>query len=352
MARDACVTLWLQPTLHPETSGETPPWNFPPGVSNQISKFNRMRTMRWKLLLALFSIWPLQQSAAPSNPFIVVLGVAQDGGVPQAGAVSESEWEPSAARLVASLGIVDPRSARRWMIDATPDFKRQLRRLDRIAPVSKRPGLDGIFLTHAHIGHYLGLAQLGHEAMGARGATVFALPRMAQFLRSNGPWDQLIRYGNISITELAAERPVQLGADLTVTPFEAPHRQEYSEVAGYRIEGPNHTALYLPDIDSWRDWDDRGVRIEDEISRVDAAYLDGTFFADGEIPGRDMSGFPHPFISTTIERLSALPERERRKVRFIHLNHTNPALRIDSPQRRRLESAGFRVAEELETFAL
>ena len=238
---------------------------------------------------------------------MVVLGVGQDGGVPQAG--SSHGWsDPTRRRLVTSLALVDPASGNRWLFDATPDFRQQLHLLDSLAPrVGPAPGLAGIFLTHAHIGHYTGLMFLGHESMGATGVPVYAMPRLAGFLAANGPWSQLVRYGNIQLRELRAGTPVSLGPTLTATPFLVPHRQEYSEVVGYRIEGPNRSALFIPDIDSWTAWDSAGTRLEDALSAVDVAWLDGTFHANGEIPGRDMTGFPHPFITVTMQRLAGLP---------------------------------------------
>jgi pyrroloquinoline quinone biosynthesis protein B len=280
---------------------------------------------------------------------VVVLGIAQDGGVPQAGAKPGPDSEADEfKRHVVSLAIIDPETAERWMIDATPDFPAQLRALDRIAPVPGTPGLQGIFLTHTHMGHYTGLMHLGHEAIGAHRVPVYAMPRMAEFLRTNGPWSQLVRLENIVIYPLRDGTPVRLNRRLSVTPLLVPHRQEYSEVVGYRIEGPTQSVLFVPDIDRWDQWDRHGRHLETELGRVDVAYLDGTFFADREIDGRDMSGFPHPFITTTMERLGPLPANERAKVRFIHLNHTNPALRRESAARRAIEAAGFRVAEELE----
>jgi len=286
------------------------------------------------------------------SPYVVVLGIAQDAGVPQAGTDHPAFEDPARRRLVVSLGLVDPRSGGRWMFEATPDFKWQLHRLDRLAPPSSSPGLDGIFLTHAHIGHYAGLLLIGHESMGARGIPVYAMPRMTRFLRTNGPWDQLVRYGNIALRPLRADRPVELAPDLRVTPFLVPHRQEYSEVVGFRIEGPERTVLFLPDIDSWEEWDAMGHRLEDELARVDVAYLDATFYADGEISGRDMSAFPHPFLTTTMQRLADRPASLRSRVRFVHLNHTNPALDPRSNARREIERRGFRVAEEGEVVTL
>jgi pyrroloquinoline quinone biosynthesis protein B len=292
-------------------------------------------------------------AASTAGPFTIVLGIAQDAGVPQAGVFSDPRWDdPAAQRLAVSLGIVDPASSTRYMIDATPDFKRQSLDLYRASDGPPRPVLDGILLTHGHMGHYTGLMFLGHESIGANGVPVWAMPRMAEFLRTNGPWSQLVAYGNIRLEPLTAGVPVELGDGLSVTPLLVPHRQEFSEVVAFRVDGPRRSVLWLPDIDSWREWDEWGVRLEDVLATVDVAYLDATFFADGEIPGRDMSGFPHPFIRTTIDRLADLPASERKKVRFIHLNHTNPALDPSSPARREIESAGMAVAERGEIVGL
>ncbi len=281
------------------------------------------------------------------GPYMVVLGVGQDGGVPQAGDKDLAKWDdPERRHLVSSLGLVDPRDGRRWLFDATPDFPQQLVELDRIAPHEGTPGLAGIFLTHAHIGHYTGLMFIGHEGIGAVRTPVYAMPRMKRYLESNGPWDQLVRYENIELREMKQDVPVAIAPEIEVTALRVPHREEYSEVVGFRIEGPERSVLYLPDIDGWDDWEAQGIRIEDLLATVDVAYLDGTFFDNSEVPGRDMSGFPHPRISECIERFAPLPAAQRAKIRFIHLNHTNPALELGGEARRRVEAAGMRVAEE------
>ncbi len=287
-----------------------------------------------------------------SAPYIVVLGIAQDGGVPQAGTDHPGWEQPERREKVVALGIVDPATSERWMIEATPDFRVQLHMLNEQVAGEGTSATDGIFLTHAHIGHYTGLMFLGHESMGANRVPVYAMPKMSAFLSSNGPWDQLVRYNNIELQPLFADSTIHLNSRLQITPFEVPHRQEYSEVVGYHIQGPKKSVLFIPDIDSWKDWDAWGVSIEDKIKKVDVAFLDATFFSDGEIPGRDMSNFPHPFIRHSMERFKNLSKEHKAKVNFIHLNHTNPALIQGSEARLEVLQKGFKIAKELQKIRL
>ena len=241
------------------------------------------------------------------------------------------------------------------MLEATPDLPAQLHALDRIGPPrddQPKPALDGILLTHGHIGHYAGLMHLGREVLGAKDVPVYAMPRMKAFLEHNGPWDQLVRLQNMDLRPLHANEPVKLNERISITSFLVPHRDEYSETVGYRIDGPNRSVVFIPDIDKWEKWDALGRRIEDVIAEVDVAYLDGSFFADGELPNRSMAEVPHPFIAESMQRLAPLPASERGKVRFIHLNHTNPALQSGSEAQRAIEQRGFHLAREGERQAL
>lgn len=268
------------------------------------------------------------------TPYTIVLGITQDGGYPQAGcnrADCVAAWkDPRKRQRVASLGIVDPVTGERWIIDATPDFPSQLRTLDEVAPRRKdAPVLDGILLTHAHIGHYLGLAHLGREVLGAKSIRVYAMPRMREFLERNGPWDQLVRLNNITLQTIDGE--FALNERIKVTPLVVPHRDEYSETVGFIVRGPNRAVLFLPDIDKWEKW---ATPLESVLERVDVAYVDGTFFTADELPGRDLKEIPHPLITETMARLANSPLQKR--VRFIHLNQSNPLLR---KQRKRVAVA-------------
>jgi len=306
------------------------------------------------LSLLLAAAWSTRASAEGKgpSPFALVLGTAQDGGLPQIGGNTEQDRaarrDPALKRLVASLLVVDPGSDERFLIDATPDIREQVEIADRVAPrpatPSGRPPLFGaIALTHAHIGHYAGLMQLGREAYGADSQRVLASERMARFLETNGPWDLLVKLKHILIEPFAPDRPVRLNARLSLTAVPVPHREEYSDTFGFIVRGPTHSLLWLPDIDKWEKWD---RKIEDVVAGVDAAYIDGTFFDATELPGRAMSEVPHPTITESLARFAALPEKERRKIIFVHLNHTNPAASPGSVAQHAIEKAGMRVARE------
>jgi pyrroloquinoline quinone biosynthesis protein B len=256
--------------------------------------------------------------------------------------------DPKLRRRVASLLVVDPGSEERFLIDATPDLREQVEIADREAPpAAAAPGRPPLFaavaLTHAHIGHYAGLIQFGREAYGANGQRVLASDRMARFLEGNGPWDLLVKLKHIQIERFIADQAVPLNARLSITPIPVPHRDEYSDTYGFIVRGPARSLLWLPDIDKWERWN---RRIEDVIASVDTAYVDGTFFDANELSGRAMSEVPHPLIAESLARFAALPEKERGKIVFVHLNHTNPAATPGSKAQQAIEKAGMRVAKE------
>lgn len=295
---------------------------------------------------------------------LVVLGIAQDAGFPQAACSKDCcklAWQDkSLRRNVCSLGLIDHSTGKRYLFDCTPDFRDQLRMLDEKLPPTQEnnPILDGIFLTHAHIGHYAGLVHLGREVIGAKEVPTYVMPRMANFLQTNGPWSQLVKLDNILLKQLGEADPqtkkinlntIRLSERLSVEPFVVPHRDEFSETVGFKIKGPMKTVIFLPDIDKWSKWNQS---IEKYIEESDVSYLDGSFFENGEIPGRDMALIPHPFVSESIKRFAPLDERERKKVRFIHFNHTNPVLQKDSKSAQDVKRAGMAIAAQGEVIEI
>ena len=288
---------------------------------------------------------PPRNKPRQGQPYVLVLGIAQDAGYPQTGcqrACCQAYWQGhEKARKVVCLGIVDPLSRQKWMIEATPDFKEQVHTLHQELPdTDVLP--EAIFLTHAHIGHYSGLMQLGREVMGTHKQAVWVMPRMKRFLFMNGPWNLLLNIDNIALHDLVADSSLALSKQLSIRPILVPHRGEYSETVGYQIRGPQKSLLFIPDIDKWEKWDRSLIAV---LREVDYALVDGTFYQNGELPGRDMSEIPHPFVEESMELLAGLPAVERRKLIFIHFNHTNPLLR-HSPERQEVKKRGFGAAEE------
>ncbi len=288
-----------------------------------------------------------------STPFLVILGNVQDGGSPHIGCTKSccaELWEnPSPERKVTCLGLIDPINEQSFLFEATPDLPEQLKALRILTPFQNGDVPNGIFITHAHIGHYTGLMYLGKEAFNSYRTTVFAMPKMQSFLEKNGPWNQLIDEKNIEIQPLINKTYYHINSLIKVKPFLVPHRDEYSETVGFLIEGPNKTALFIPDINKWHEWEED---IMEKITLVNYAFIDGSFLKSNEIKHRDISEIPHPFINETMDLFSSMPAKERNKIHFIHLNHTNAGLNQHSKQAQKIRKKGFHVAEYLKKFPL
>jgi len=278
-----------------------------------------------------------------TGPYVIVLGTAQDAGIPQIGCDTpfcRAAWkDPKLREMVSSIALVDPDTGSRWIFDATPDLPEQFELLKN-ATADRWNRIDGIFLTHAHIGHYTGLMYLGRESLNTAGVKVYAMPRMKSMLEQNAPWSQLVGIKNIDIQPLADKTGVRLSERLSVEAFLVPHRDEFSETVGYRIQYGGKSFVFIPDIDKWQKW---ATPLADVVRTSDYLLLDATFYADGEI-ARPMSEVPHPFVSETIALLKDLPIAERNKVYFTHFNHSNPLVQKNAAKLKEVTRAGFHVA--------
>jgi len=294
-----------------------------------------------------------EQKKIIKNTSLVLLGTIQDAGSPQIGCEKDCCKDlfenPDYTRQVISLGLIDKQNNRTYLFDATPDIKTQMKMLSKYNSGVHKELTDGIFLTHAHIGHYAGLMYLGKESMSSKNVTVYAMPKMKTFISDNGPWSQLVKSENIKLSEIQNEETVQLSDKINVTPILVPHRDEYSETVGYRIKGPNKSALFIPDIDKWEKWD---KNIIDEIKKVDYAFLDATFYSGKEIDSRDISQIPHPFIIESLEKFKHLSKEEKNKIIFIHFNHTNPVINSNSEESKTVIEQGYRIGKFEEIFEL
>ena len=276
------------------------------------------------------------------SEYIYILGNVQDAGLPHIGCQHKfckdkfSEFEEY---FTTSLAVIDPIDEKYILFEATPDLPYQLNYLDK--KIFKKFLLpESIFITHAHIGHYAGLMYFGREALGSKDLKVNTLPKMANFLQTNGPWSQLVDIDNIKIQNLNFGVSVSELKNITITPIKVPHRDEYSETAGFIIEGKSKKALFIPDIDKWEKWD---KDLKQLVNEFDYLLLDATFYDSKEI-NRDISEIPHPLVSETINLLDSLSNESKNKVYFIHMNHTNLMLDPMSELSKFIYSKGYNIA--------
>ena len=300
------------------------------------------------ILLSIYSLgcddFSQEKENKSSEILLKVLGTIQDGGIPHMGCSKEccsNYFLSKKSRIgVSSLGVSNLKYNTNYIIDATPNINFQL--IDLIGNADPSKKLNGIFLTHAHMGHYAGLLNFGRESLNSKNIPLYLMPKFYNFILNNGPWNQLVELNNIKLNKIYNREKVILHNNLSFTPIQVPHRDEYSETVGYVIEGVHKKVLYIPDIDKWAKWE---VSIVEMIKSVDYAFLDGTFFDEKEINNRDISEIPHPFIIESLKLFKELEESEKSKVYFIHLNHTNPVLNSESSEYKKVISAGFNIAK-------
>lgn len=318
-----------------------------------------MRSLALFALSFLLGVSTAADPPVPPGPRIVVLGTVQDGGMPQTGCdcsrCAAARQNPSLGRRVASLAIHIPKTGRVYLVDATPDLPAQIEEIHTFRPhpegKTDRAPVDGALLTHAHMGHYLGLAHFGFESLNTNNLPVWASPRMTGYLRGNGPWSQLVGLKNIVLREFQPGAPFNLEEGVSVTAIQVPHRDELSDTMAFVIRGPKKTLFYVPDTDSWRAWP-RPLTEVLEKEKVDIALLDATFYSPDELPDRDVTKIKHPLITDSMDLLGPLVKSGKLRVYFTHLNHSNPALDADGPARRAIEARGFRVLAEGDEFEL
>ena len=293
-------------------------------------------------ILNLVTFLIVSISVNSQSEYIYILGNTQDAGLPHIGCqhpVCEDNFHIYEEHYTTSIAVVNSDLKKYILFEATPDITFQLNNLKtNIFHEFLLP--ESIYITHAHIGHYTGLMYFGREALGAKDLMVRVLPRMSNFLQNNGPWSQLVDIKNIKIKEINFGSSTKELANINITPVQVPHRDEYSETAGFIIKGKNKKALFIPAIDKWEKWDRDLSQLAKEF---DFLLIDATFYDSKEI-NRDISEIPHPLVTETIDLLSGLSIENRNKVYFIHMNHTNMMLAPASDLSKLVTSKGFNIA--------
>lgn len=260
---------------------------------------------------------------------VEILGSVQDGGVPHLGCDCDiceaARKDARKQKYVASILLKEDgdEDTIRYLIDATPDIRNQI----------KGDFLDGVFLAHHDIGQSTGLVFFGEEGLDADRVSVYCNSEVEDSLMKNDPFRLLLDRGNIEIHNFEEGDSEKLqGGEIKA--HNVYHPQVNHNTTGFIIEGPEKTLYYLSDITSWTD------EIIEKIKNADIAIIDGTFWSRDEIDRYDE--VPHPTIKDSMEQFSDFDT----DIHFTHLNHTNPALRKDSQERKELEDNGFGVVEK------
>ncbi len=207
-------------------------------------------------------------------------------------------------------------------------------------PSGRSSLVDGVFITHAHMGHYAGLLHFGKEALAAVHMPLFATELFIAFMEANEPWAALLDNGHLDAVPMKG-RTAMIDDDIGIVAIPVPHRDELSDTVAFsvRVNG-DPWMLYVPDIDDWPSWADA----EFEIARHDIALLDATFSTTDELPSRDMASIGHPLVTDTIERFAHLTSETH--IILTHINHSNPLGDPAAAITQRVVDAGFTAAQD------
>lgn len=279
---------------------------------------------------------------------VTLLGVAQDGGRPQAGCTLACCQGLSAeqASFPVALGITDGSS--NHLIEATRFLGQQL-------SIWGQSEVDNVLLTHAHFGHVDGLGLFGKETMNAKGVGLHISSEMEHLVDRTPQWALMVDQGVFSPQAFHDGDALQLSPHVTIQPIRVPHRDELSDMHAFVVRGPNRSLLFLPDHDTWEETLGRhnatSIRSWLRSLRVDIALIDGTFWSSDELAGRNQENVPHPPVSKTLEMLGSRKEGDPEFL-FIHLNHTNPLYGAGSEATQLLQTSGWGIARQGQRFEL
>ncbi|MDP6187883.1 MAG: MBL fold metallo-hydrolase [Candidatus Poseidoniaceae archaeon] len=279
---------------------------------------------------------------------VTLLGVAQDGGRPQAGCTRPCcvGLRPEDTSYPVALGISDGDS--NHLIEATRFLGQQL-------TVWGQTNIENVLLTHAHFGHVDGLGLFGKETMNARNVGLHLSSEMEHLVDRTPQWSLMVDQGVFQPTTFHDRDNLQFSPNLTIQPVHVPHRDELSDMHAFVIRGPNRSLLFLPDHDTWAETLERhnqpSIRSWLETLEVDIALIDGTFWSADELAGRNQDKVPHPPISQTIDMLGFKRQGDP-EIIFIHLNHTNPVYDEWSEEHTQVVEMGWKIGKQGMRFSL
>jgi pyrroloquinoline quinone biosynthesis protein B len=240
------------------------------------------------------------------------------------------------------------------LLNASPDLRAQISAIPvlqpRIAP--RGSPIAAVILTGAEVDQTAGLLTLRER----QSFTLFATEDTLTALADN-PIFGVLAAGVVARKPVALDQlfalPGGLQAELFAVPGKVALYRENDNPAlgaetganiGVELTYADRRLLYVPGA--------AGVTaaMRDRLARADVVLFDGTLFTDDEMivsgtgtkTGRRMGHMPLDGADGTI---AALARVKARRI-LTHINNTNPILIAGSAERRKVESAGFEVAED------
>jgi len=285
----------------------------------------------------------------------IVLGSAAGGAFPQWNCrcpVCQLAWagDPRVKpRTQTSLAV--SAAVGTWaLINASPDLPAQMRATPALHPRDGVRGspIDAVVLTGAEIDQIAGLLSLREStpfALHATPASHAAVAANAMFgamgamtRRAVNPGESFTLAGGIiaRLFTVPGKLPLYLEG-------EAPELDTESAAnVAIELQLDRRHLIFVPGAAGVTD------AMRERFSRADVLLFDGTLFSDDEMirtgtgqkTGRRMGHMP---IDGEDGSLRALAGISAQRI-FVHINNTNPVLIEGSPERRKVEAAGWQVA--------
>ena len=257
------------------------------------------------------------------------------------------------ARTQASLAV--SADGEQWvLLNATPDLRTQLLATPVLQPQSAVRGspIAAVVLTGAEVDQVAGLLALRER----EAFSVFATAETMAALSAN-PIFGVLAPGVVRRTVVARDAPFALPGGLRAELFAVPGKvalylegedpalaaETDANVGVEIICGPRRLA-YVPGAAAVT------TALHARLARADVILFDATLFRDDEMiksgtgdkTGRRMGHMPLDGADGTLAALAGLGSRRV----LTHINNTNPILIEDSPERRKVQAAGFEIAED------
>jgi pyrroloquinoline quinone biosynthesis protein B len=288
----------------------------------------------------------------------VVLGAAAGGGFPQWNCrcpVCRLAWEGDArvrARTQASVAV--SADGRRWiLLNASPDLRAQLAATPQIQPTGAVRGspIEAVVLTGAEVDQIAGLLHLRER----QPFTIYGTQATLGILADN-PVFGVLAGDVVKRQAVALDAPFSV-AGIEIELFAAPGKvplyleqgdpqtsEENGTNVGVELRAGGRRLVFVPGAAAVT------PSLKVRIEKADVALFDGTLFTDDEMirngsglkTGRRMGHMPIDGADGSLAALSGLSARRL----YIHINNTNPILIDGSPERSKVEAAGFEVAED------